>query len=47
MCSRTNGMPESLATFSVEAEGQVYSRANELVYVGGNVNLEMLTCPLG
>ena len=31
-------MPESTTTFSVEAAGQVYSQANEFVYLGGNVN---------
>ena len=38
MCLRTNGMPESIATFSVEATGQVYNQTNEFVYLGGNVN---------
>ena len=38
MCLRTKGMPESTATFSVEAAGQVYSEMNEFVYLGGNVN---------
>ena len=31
-------MPESIATFSVEAAGQVYNQTNEFVYLGGNVN---------
>ena len=31
-------MPESTATFSVEAAGQVYNPMNEFVYLGGNVN---------
>ena len=31
-------MPESTATFSVEAAGQVYNQTTELVYVGGSVN---------
>ena len=31
-------MPESTATFSVEAAGQVYNKTNEFVYLGGNVN---------
>ena len=31
-------MPESTATFSVEAAGQVYNQTNEFVYLGGNVN---------
>ena len=37
MCSRAKGMPESTATFSVEAAGQVYNQTNEFVYLGGNV----------
>ena len=31
-------MPESTATFSVEAAGQVYNQTNEFVYLGGSVN---------
>ena len=31
-------MPESTATFSVEAASQVYNQTNESVYLGGNVN---------
>ena len=31
-------MPESTASFSVEAAGQVYNETNEFVYLGGNVN---------
>ena len=38
MCLRAKRMPESIATFSVEAAGQVYNLTNELVYLGGNVN---------
>ena len=38
MCLRTKGMPESTATFSVEAVGLVYNQTNEFVYLGGNVN---------
>ena len=38
MCLRAKGMPESTATFSVEAAGQVYNQTNEIVYLGGNVN---------
>ena len=38
MCLRAKGMPESTATFNVEAAGQVYSQTNEFVYLGGNVN---------
>ena len=35
---RTKGMPESTATFSVEAADQVYNQTNEFVSLGGNVN---------
>ena len=35
MCLRAKGMPESTATFSVEAAGQVYNQTNEFVYLGG------------
>ena len=38
VCLRAKGMPESTATFSVEAAGQVYNQTNEFVYLGGNVN---------
>ena len=38
MYLRGKGMPESTATFSVEAAGQVYNQTNEFVYLGGNVN---------
>ena len=38
MCLRAKGMPESTATFSVEAAGQVYNQTNESVYLGENVN---------
>ena len=38
MCLRAKGMPESIATFSVEAAGQVYNQTNEFVYLGGNIN---------
>ena len=38
MCLRATGMPESTATFSVEAAGQVCNQTNEFVYLGGNVN---------
>ena len=38
MCLRAKGMPESTATFSEEAAGQVYNQTNEFVYLGGNVN---------
>ena len=38
VCLRTKGMPESTATFGVEAAGQVYNQTNEFVYLWGNVN---------
>ena len=38
MCLRAKGMPESTATFSVEAAGQVYNQTNEFVYLRGAVN---------
>ena len=38
MCLRAKGMPESTATFNVEAAGQVYNQTNEFVYLGENVN---------
>ena len=38
MCLRAKRMPESTATFSVEAAGQVYNQTNEFVYLGGNIN---------
>ena len=38
MCLRMKVMPESTATFIVEAPGQAYSQTNELVYLEGNVN---------
>ena len=39
MCLRAKGTPESNATFSVKAAGQVYNRTNEFVYyLVGNVN---------
>ena len=38
MCLRAKGMPESTATFSVEAAGQVYNQTNEFVSLTGNVN---------
>ena len=38
MCLRAKGMPESTATFSIEAAGQVYNQTNEFVYLEGNVN---------
>ena len=38
MSLRAKGMPESTATFSLEAAGQVYVQTNEFVYLGGNLN---------
>ena len=38
MCLRAKGVPESTATFNVEAAGQVYNQTNEFVYLGGNAN---------
>ena len=38
MCLRAKGMPESTATFRVEAVGQMYHQTNEFIYLGGNVN---------
>ena len=38
MSLRAKGIPESTATFSVEAVGKVYNQTNEFVYLGGNVN---------
>ena len=38
VCLRAKEMPESTATFSVEAAGQVYNQTNGFVYLGGNVN---------
>ena len=38
ICLRAKGMPESTATFIVEAAGQVYNQTNKFVYLGGNVN---------
>ena len=37
ICLRAKGMPESTATFSIEAAGQVYNQTNEFVYLGGKV----------
>ena len=44
MCLPTKGMPESTATFSVEAAGQVYNQTNEFVYLRGT-STTMLTRP--
>ena len=38
MCLRAKGMPESTATFSIEAAGQVYNQTKEFVCLRGNVN---------
>ena len=35
---RTQGMPDSTATFNVEVAGQVYNQTNEFVHLGGNVD---------
>ena len=43
-CLRAKGMPESTATFSVEAAGQVYNQTNEFVYLG-ETSTKMTTCP--
>ena len=37
-CLCAKGMPESTATFSVEAAGQVYNQTKEFAYLWGNVN---------
>ena len=44
MCLRAKGMPESTATFSVEAAGQVYNQTNEFVYLG-ETSTTVPTCP--
>ena len=38
ICLRTKGIPESTATFSVEAAGQVYNGTKEFIHLGGNFN---------
>ena len=38
MCLRRKGMPESTATFSVEAAGEVHNHTDEFVYIKGNVS---------
>ena len=38
MCLCAKGMPESTATFSVEAAGQVYNQTKEFINFDGNVN---------
>ena len=38
MYLRTKGKPESTATVTVEATGQVYNQTNKFMYLGGNVN---------
>ena len=38
MCLRAKGMPESNATFSVEAADEVYNQTSEFVYLGRNDN---------
>ena len=44
MCLRAKGMPESTATFSVEAAGQVYIRRTSL-YTSGETSTTTPTCP--
>ena len=44
MCLRKKGMPESTATLSVEAAGQVNNQTNEFVYLVGNVNQNADRC---
>ena len=44
MCLRTEGIPTTI--LSIEAASEVCDRTNEFVYLGGNVNHEMRTCPL-
>ena len=44
ICSRTKGMSESTAIFSVEAAGQVYNQTNESYTLGGTLTI-MPTCP--
>ena len=44
MYLRAKGMPESIATFSVEAAGQVYNQTNEFVYLG-ETSTTIPTCP--
>ena len=44
MCLRAKGMPESTATFSVEAAGQVYNQTNEFV-TSGETSTTTPTCP--
>ena len=34
VCLRAKEIPESTATFSVEAAGQVYNQTNEFAYLG-------------
>ena len=44
ICLRAKGMPESTATISVEAAGQVYNQTNEFVYLGDTPTTTP-TCP--
>ena len=41
MCLREKGIPESTATFSVEAAGQVYNQTNKFVYVNHIADLSI------
>lgn len=34
----TRGIPDGTTTFAVEAAGQVYKKAQDFLYLGGNVN---------
>ena len=45
VCLLAKGMPESTATFSVEAAGQVCSHTHEFVYTSGGRPATMQTCP--
>ena len=46
MVLSTKGIPESTATFSVEAVGQVYNQTNVFVYLGGNLNHNIDDLPI-
>ena len=45
LCLRAKRMPESTATFSVEAAGQVYNQTNTSLYTSGGTSTKMPTCP--
>ena len=40
MCLGAKGMPESIATFGVEAASQAYNQTNEFVYLGETRQLQ-------